>query len=85
MHVSQHEVTALEVTDEDFLVASLIERSPKTMMINPKGNKVRLTEKETSILRYLLQSWNWHAIRRLSEEKKGIELREPLARRPARS
>jgi hypothetical protein len=29
----QHEVTALQVTDEDFLVASLIERCPKTMMI----------------------------------------------------
>jgi len=33
MHVPQHEVTALEVADEDFLVASLIERCPKTMMI----------------------------------------------------
>jgi hypothetical protein len=33
MQVQQHEVTALEVADEDFLVASLIERCPKTMMI----------------------------------------------------
>jgi hypothetical protein len=31
--MKRHEVTALEVTDEDFLVASLIERCPKTMMI----------------------------------------------------
>jgi hypothetical protein len=33
MKTQQHEVTALEVADEDFLVASLIERCPKTMMI----------------------------------------------------
>src|SRR6516164_1315297 len=33
MQVRQNEVTALEVADEDFLVASLIERCPKTMMI----------------------------------------------------
>lgn len=33
MKTQQHEVTALEVVDEDFLVASLIERCPKTMMI----------------------------------------------------
>ena len=31
--MKRNEVTALEVTDEDFLVASLIERCPKTMMI----------------------------------------------------
>jgi hypothetical protein len=31
--MGQDEVTALEVADEDFLVASLIERCPKTMMI----------------------------------------------------
>ena len=31
--MQQHEVTALEVVDEEFLVASLIERCPKTMMI----------------------------------------------------
>ena len=33
MQIRQYEVTALEVADEDFLVASLIERCPKTMMI----------------------------------------------------
>src|SRR5258708_18508137 len=31
--MSSNSVTALEVTDEDFLVASLIERCPKTMML----------------------------------------------------
>jgi hypothetical protein len=31
--MSPNSVTALEVTDEDFLVASLIERCPKTMML----------------------------------------------------
>ena len=31
--MSNHEVTALEVSDESFLVSSLIERCPKTMML----------------------------------------------------
>ena len=45
----QHEASE----DAVFTIGPYTFRSSSKLLLNPKGNKVRLTEKETSILRYL--------------------------------
>ncbi len=46
----QHEASE----DAVFTIGPYTFRPSSKLLLNPKGNKVRLTEKETSILRYLL-------------------------------
>ena len=48
----QHEASE----DAVFTIGPYTFRSSSKLLLNPKGNKVRLTEKETSILRYLYRA-----------------------------
>jgi DNA-binding response OmpR family regulator len=48
----QHEASE----DAVFTIGPYTFRSSSKLLVNPKGNKVRLTEKETSILRYLYRA-----------------------------
>jgi len=48
----QHEASE----DAVFAIGPYTFRSSSKLLLNPKGNKVRLTEKETSILRYLYRA-----------------------------
>jgi DNA-binding response OmpR family regulator len=48
----QHEASE----DAIFTIGPYTFRPRSKMLLNPKGNKVRLTEKETSILRYLFRA-----------------------------
>src|SRR5262249_60158960 len=42
--------------DAVFTIGPYTFRTSSKLLLNPKGNKVRLTEKETSILRYLYRA-----------------------------
>ena len=42
--------------DAIFTIGPYTFRPSSKLLLNPKGNKVRLTEKETSILRYLYRA-----------------------------
>jgi DNA-binding response OmpR family regulator len=48
----QHEASE----DAIFTIGPYTFRPSSKLLLNPKGNKVRLTEKETSILRYLFRA-----------------------------
>jgi len=52
VQLSQHEASE----DAIFTIGPYTFRPASKLLLNPKGNKVRLTEKETSILRYLYRA-----------------------------
>src|SRR5919201_2451266 len=51
-HLRQHEASE----DAVFAIGPYTFRPSSKILLNPKGNKVRLTEKETAILRYLYRA-----------------------------
>jgi DNA-binding response OmpR family regulator len=52
VQLCQHEASE----DAVFTIGPYTFRPSSKLLLNPKGNKVRLTEKETSILRYLYRA-----------------------------
>ena len=52
VHLRQHEASE----DAIFTIGPYTFRPSSKLFLNPKGNKVRLTDKETSILRYLYRA-----------------------------
>ena len=59
-----------------FTIGPYTFRPSSKLLLNPKGNKVRLTEKETSILRYLYRAGQRPVSRETLLQRSGATIRD---------